>query len=279
MKKTFIVLAILFALFFVGSCLSEKKVQIHFLDVGEGDAVLIQTPNNKTVLIDAGNLLSGYTITKFLKKKGIKRIDHVFLTHYDLDHIGGIFYLAQEFDIKHIYDNGQILTEWSKSSDVYRWYENLIRKRPTYSFLKERDSVVVDNISFDVFWPRKDFVSSGFNENSLVLKMNYGKFSCLFTGDLPIKQEQDLLNRHADIDSDVLKVGHHGNNDSSLPKFLRTVSPKVSVISVNNDNVRGYPSKQTLLELKKVRSKIYRTDKHGDIVVKATKKGKMKVYH
>lgn len=265
--RTFLIF-VLFIFCTISSFVEAASLKIHFLDVGEGDSILIQTPKGKTILVDAGNLISGFRVVEYLKKNNIHNLDYLIFTHPDLDHIGGAFFILQMMDVKRIYDNGEDLTRRAKSSDVYRWYEELVRNNRNFDVLQAEDNFLLDEVVFKVLWPYRPFIFSSFNPNSLVIMIEYKKFRCLLTGDLTIPAEKELLKKLKDLKADVLKVGHHGSNSSS-EEFLRVVSPEISVISVNKENIRGYPAEEVLKRLEKFSSKVYRTDRDGDIIINA----------
>ena len=253
------------------------SLKIHFIDVGEGDAIFIEAPNGQTALIDAGNLISGFRVVEYLKENNIQNLDYLILTHHDLDHIGGAFLVLQMMEMEKIYDNGDNLTGVAKSSDVYRWYEELVRGNKNYGVLKAKDSLSLGEVIFEVLWPTQPLPFSNFNPNSLVIMVKYGEFCCLLTGDLTFPGERELLKQDIDLKADVLKVGHHGADDACSEGFLKGVLPDLAVISVNKDNIRGYPSVKTLERLQNAEIQIYRTDKNGNIILSAQTNGKFKI--
>lgn len=250
----------------------EEELVIRFIDVGEGDAILISSPEGKTALVDAGNLVTGHKVAEMLKERG-GALDHLIFTHPHMDHIGGAFHVLQSVRIRRIYDNGQDISEMVESSDPYRWYRDLVREDTRYSALVAGDSLNLGGARLDILWPEAGKLSKNFNDNSLVIAMVYGKFRALLTGDLTVKGEGGLLKTDADLKADVLKVAHHGWEDATGDDFIDAVSPKTAVISVNEGNTRGYPSPKTLEKLKGRGVKTYRTDIDGDIVIKVNKDG------
>ena len=243
-----------------------KNLRIHFLNVGEGDSILIETPEGENILVDTGNLISGYKVVKYLKQNKIQVLDYLILTHPDLDHIGGAFFILQMLEVKNIYDNGQDLTGLAKYSDTYRWYEELVRNK-NYKILKAKDTLSLGNIILRVLWPPKPFILSGSNANSLVIMLEYEKFRCLLTGDLTIIGEREILEEKIDLKADVLKIGHHGANDANSEEFLMAVAPQTAILSVNRANIRGYPAEEVISRLRKLGIQLYRTDEDGDIIL------------
>jgi len=264
---------ILFLFFYFSLSISAKEVplKIHFLDVGEGDSILVEAPTGETLLIDTGNFISGFKVSQYLKEKNIQRLEHLIFTHPHLDHIGGAFLMVQEFSVKDIYDNGENLPK----QDIYRWYEQLVRQRAGYRVLSGGDELSVGEFELEILWPARPFVFSDFNVNSLVIMIKYNDFRCLLMADATDQIEKTLLKTGRDFKAEVLKVGHHGAGDASGIEFLQAVSPKIAVISVDRDNIRGYPSAETLERLKKSGSKILRTDQSGTILLTVDRKGKL----
>ena len=276
-KNYFSLFLVLFTSLVIPFYVEASDFKIHFIDVGKGDSILIQTPNDKSVLVDAGNFITGFKVVEYLKKYDIHNLDYLIFTHPDLDHIGGAFFVLQMMDVERIYDNGEDLTQVMQRSDIYRWYEELVRENNNYHIMTSGDDFVLDGVVFKVLWPHKPSIFSNFNANSLVIMIEYKKKKCLLTGDLTIPAEKELLNEARNLKADILKVGHHGNYDANCEEFLEVVSPNISVISVNKDNIRGYPSRTVLERLETLNTKIYRTDLHGDIVVDIKDNGEIKV--
>ncbi len=250
----------------------DISLRIHFIDVGEGDSILIETSQGKTVLIDTGNLITGFRVVEYLKKKNIQRLDYLILTHPHPDHIGGVFFVLQMIDVNKIYDNGQDISGLVKTVDMFRWYEDLVRNDARYSILCSGDRISLGDILLDVLWPpqEKDTLLD-FNANSLVIMLRCKSFRCLLPGDLTTPGERRLLDAGIDLRADVLKIAHHGANDATSQRFLTAVSPEIAIISVDSGNIRGYPTKQTLDRIEKSTGGLYRTDIEGDILLSVLK--------
>jgi len=271
------VLSILALFIFSSATAQSQSLKIHFLDVGEGDSILIETPSGKVVLVDAGNLITGLNVVKYLKRNNIYNLDHLVFTHPHFDHIGGAFFVLQMLNTRNIYDNGTDLSKVTGFKDIYRWYGDLIRKGNNYSILEAGDSLVADGVELKILWPQKPLLSSNFNVNSLVIMVKYRAFNCLLAGDSTSLAEAELLKRKKHLRADILKVGHHGADDASSKDFLKAVSPKIAIISVAKDNIHEYPSSTVLTRLEQSGAKVYRTDKDGNIVVQIENDGKVSV--
>ncbi len=240
-----------------------KEIDIYFLDVSEGESTLILTQNKKAVLIDTGNLYTGNNVVKFLKSLNIDHIERLIITHPHLDHLGGVFTVLGNFKVKLKHDNGQSI---DIKDDLYRWYSEIFRDKK-YSALKKGDSFFIDSIKFKVLSPEK--LTKDWNESSLVIMVIYGKTKILLMADANKKTEKKLLSENIDLKADLLKVGHHGAEDVLLEDFLEKISPEYAVISINENNIRGYPSKRVVNMIKNKGIKLYITYKEGNIHFKS----------
>lgn len=241
---------------------------VMMVDVGQGDSLLIQEPlNRKVSLIDTGGRMSfrknnkplsnaERTLIPLLKSKGIRRIDHLFLTHADVDHCGDVDVLAENVSIKTIY-----IPAGAEKREFLRKKLQLISKKGT---IIKRVLSPQKIASFDLLSPRE--VGNGENKDSLVLYRNIGGKKFLFTGDLEKEGEYELLKDYYGIHLDVLKVGHHGSRSSTSEAFLKNFSPNIAWISVGKKNRYSHPSAEILKRLRQKR--IYRTDKQGGVYYK-----------
>lgn len=253
---------------------SDKALHVSMLNVGQADATLIQY-KGKNMLIDTGDVDSRDALVKQLKDKKVKTLDVVLITHPHGDHLGGMAALFKAFQIKQIYDNGQ-----AANTAMYKNYlKNIKTKNIAYKALKKGDTITLgDDVKFAVLSPGKPFTKentqgvseSGLtNDNSIVCKMTYGTFSIMFTGDAQKEVEEQLLKNYkgAELQANVLKVGHHGSKTSSSPAFVATVKPADATISCGVNNQYKFPHKPTLDTLKKYHVNVYRTDKDGIISI------------
>ena len=273
MKVKPLLLFILLLGFLIPACgKQEKPLKIHMIDVGEGDAFLIQAPSGKNILIDAGNPISGFKLVNYLKLYRVKTINHLFFSHPDQDHIGGTFFLTQHLKIKNTYDNGEDLSPTFEKSDFYYWYDRVVRHELPYQMLRAGDEIKIDGIKFEVLWPPTPLPYNWYNPNSLVLMMEWKNFKMLFTGDLVNISEKALLKTGVSLDADLLKVGHHGANDTTTLPFLKAVSPKMALVSANHDR-RDYPGAAMLKKLKERNIPYCRTDLDGNVTLSITPEG------
>ncbi|MEI6631421.1 MAG: MBL fold metallo-hydrolase, partial [bacterium] len=269
-RSAILIITISVLLFLNASLFNQHFVKIHFIDVGEGDAILIQY-RGESMLIDSGTLLKGYEIVEYLRRQGVSTINYLILTHPDLDHASGAFFILPKFKVKNIYDNGQKLPE---DNIIYRWYDELVRKSTGYAVLRKGERLKLKDINLDVVWP-PDAQAGSFNENSLVIKLSLNNFNCLLAADLNKTSEEKLLRQGLDLKSNILKVGHHGRDDATSSEFLNSVSADVAVIST--DYRKKGSLDLTLGALKKKDIKIYRTDTNGTIIVTVDNRGNYKI--
>lgn len=248
---------------------SLPPLYITFLNAGEGEAIYLETPTEDRILIDTGNPMTGYRVVDFLRARGVKSINALFITHPHPDHMGGIFQILPAFDIKAIYDNGQPIPD-SFDCDIYRWYGEVVRKgkvkRVNYSPVRAGYPFQYGDVRIEVLWPDRP-ASPDWNTNSLVLKVIYGKVTLLLMGDANKSVEKQLLDSGANLRANVMKVGHHGAIDATSEDFLNAVSPEYAVIVVDGGNIRGYPHPEVLERLKGRDIRILMTSTHGNITL------------
>lgn len=239
--------------------------EVAFIDVGQGDSCFIQTDKFSSVLIDGGDSGSGkYVIEPFLGSKSERCVDAVFLSHMHADHINGILELLEsDIEIKQIY-----VSEYAEFENGYKKLsEKAERRKVPIKALCGGEIVDIDNVSFEVIGGGKTY--SDQNDKSMVLRFECGDNSILFTGDATKKAEDDILDNEG-IDTDILKVGHHGSSGSSDTDFLEKVTAELFVISVGENNKYGHPSKEAMDRFKMYDSPIVRTDYDGTISILMT---------
>lgn len=262
MKKLFLTYIVIVIII---SCLipsgKNNYFAIHTIDVGQGDSILIQTPNSKNILIDGGDDNSHYIVSNYLKKQNVKNIDYIIATHFDSDHVGGLDNIIDKFNVSNIYAPNYETDTLS--------YKNLItscsNKNLNLQYLSKGDFISIeDNLNLEVLSP--SYIQEENNLNSIVFRIDYKNKSFLFTGDAENNNELNILNSYNLNDIDFLKVGHHGSSSSTTEEFLKEVSPDVAVISCGYKNQYGHPHKSTLDTLEKNNVLTYRTDLLGNIV-------------
>jgi competence protein ComEC len=229
--------------------LTEGKLQLHFIDVGQGDAALLVLPTGERIMIDTGTEESGEAILSHLAKWDVAALDLVILSHNHDDHAGGLPLLAETMPI------GGVLYAGEAPGD----YDLEMRE------VKAGDSFTIGDADFAVLGP----LAAEESENrSMILRIDYGELSFLFTGDAEAEEEELLLEQMAGLlDVDLLKVAHHGSAYSSTDAFLQAVSPEIAVISASADNNFGHPAPTTVEKLKSLGAMVYRIDRQGSLVI------------
>ena len=276
-KRRFILPLIILSLFLFSGCGKTQKatnpntapiqtdkgglLQVHFIDVGQADSILVIAPNGQTILVDGGNGVDGTEVVSYLKAQGVKELTAIVATHPHEDHIGGLDTIMQSFPPKQVY--------MSNATSTTRTFEDFITAVNASGAKKIRAKAEVKldvpGISGIFLAPNSDKYED-LNNYSAVLKITFDKVSFLLTGDAENVSESEMLKSGQDLEATVLKVGHHGSTSSTTSAFLKAVSPKYSVITVGVDNDYGHPTQVTLNKLANVGVQVYRTDQDGTIV-------------
>ncbi len=277
-KKKIIILFLIFIIF-INYKRYSFNAKVTFIDVSQGDSILIRL-KDKNVLIDTGgkinykveswrkrkskNNITNYTLIPYLKKDGVKKIDYLILTHGDFDHMGESINLVNNFKIE------KVIFNCGKYNNLEEILINVLNKKkiPYYNCVKRI------NINENILYFLNDNLYDNENDNSNVIYTKINNYKFIFMGDVTMKVENNIIENYKLNNIDVLKVGHHGSKTSSSKKFIESINPKYSIISVGKNNKYGHPNKETLENLKN--SKIYRTDKNGGIMFNL-KNNKLKI--
>jgi competence protein ComEC len=244
-------------------------LEVNFLDVGQGDGILLRTETS-AVLIDGGSsskkTLGKYTLEPCLKNLGVSVIDYAFVSHGDLDHISGVRFLLEES--KDIKIRTIMLPYHGKEDEKIKELEVLANKRGTkVMYLAGGEGLKVEGLKISCLHPKIQDIPEDVNEQSEVLKIDFGNCHMLFTGDMGEKGEMKLLERSRKELSqiNVLKTAHHGSKYSSSAPFLDAVSPRFAIISYGENNTYGHPHKEVMDRLKERKVKVFETAKSGAI--------------
>jgi len=263
-KRYFLpILIILFLLSFTAGLFAQDTVSIYFLDVGQGDSSIIITPDDKVVMIDSGSDES--LILNYLQNLGISHIDLLIATHAHADHITGMDKIIAKYKPKAFIDPGiphttstyqRMITAIDKYNINY--YEGISRK------------INLGSLTFTILPPANPLIrDSEHNNNSVVVRLDFKDFSCLFTGDIEKEREGQLITEsRSNLNVDILKIGHHGSSSSSSPLFIKSVGLKIAVICCGQSNKYGHPHQETISLLQSLGIEIYRTDLNGTILIK-----------
>jgi len=258
--KIFFILLLLFIniiIFTLIFSFSNGKLKVSFLDVGQGDAIFIESPAGYQMLVDGG---ANNSVLRELGKVMPfydRSIDVLVATHADQDHIGGLVEVLRRFEVGLF-----VQTNTTSTSAVYLELENLIKEKNVKEEIIKSPEIISlgGGVEFNILFPTQDTAGWETNESSIVGKLSYGNNSFLLTGDSPQKIEKYLVGKYGDfLKSDVLKVGHHGSKTSSSELFVGTVSPPYTVISAGLDNRYGHPSKEVLDIFAKFQGKVLET--------------------
>ncbi len=241
---------------------NSDEVIVKFLDIGQGDAILIETPSGRQVLVDAG---PDKSILQNLAKElkfGDKEIDLVIASHPDTDHIGGLPYVFSQYQVKAYFDNGVVADNPA--------YQNIIKQLRTetvlyFNLLKGNQIILDQDLILTVLSPNSLMPNFDANTQSIILRLDYGSSSVLLTGDAPSEIENYLIQNNFNLEADILKVGHHGSKTSTLVEWVQKVAPEYAVISVGKNNY-GHPATEVLDNLQVNKVKVLRTDELGTVV-------------
>lgn len=236
---------------------------VTFIDVGQGDAVLIQSPEGQTALIDGGESDSG--IVAKLNALGVSRIDVMIATHPHSDHIGGLAQVLRAMPVSKVVTNGRPHTTLTYE----RFLDAIFAAQAEYIEGQQGDVIHLGSLRLDVLSPTSNYALNDLNEGSLVVRLQHGNVSFLFTGDAGIPTENRLMASGQNIQADVLKVGHHGSKSSSSMAFLRAVNPKIAVYTAGAGNQYGHPAPSVIANLVAAGAQTYGSDQHGTIVVRS----------
>lgn len=243
--------------------IDSKNLEVHYIDVGQGDCILIKLPNSETFLIDAGGSSAANTVVDYLKNQGIKKLDHVVGTHPHEDHIGGLDVVIKSFNIGKVY--------LPRVSHTSKSFEDLLlaikEKGLKVTEAKGGVEVNVGEEARVVFVAPNNSSYQDLNNYSAVVKLIYGETGFLFTGDAEEKSESEmLLQSRTPLNANVLKVGHHGSVTSTSQPFLNAVSPSFAVIPVGKSNDYGHPHREIIERLEDNNVQYFRTDFQGTII-------------
>ena len=248
---------------------SGGTVEIHMIDVGQGDSILLMAPDGN-ILVDTGEnkTESENMLKSYLDSLGIEKIDYLILTHHDSDHIGGADMVIDTYTVSTV-----IMEDWDedygKTTGVYNAIIESVQNSEGTEIKNydPGDKLSLGELHIEFLGPVKEFNDK--NEDSIIIRADFGENSIIMTGDAEEGAEKEILKTYSasDLDCDVLKVGHHGSKGSSTEEFLSAVSPEYALISCGIDNKYGHPHDEAITRLEATDAKIHRTDRTGNIVL------------
>ena len=269
MKKVRIILSLFLVLLLCGcgkskpapspTTLPTGELTVHFLDVGQADCALLAC-DGKYILIDGGNVEDSSKVVSYLEKAGVSELEAVFCSHAHEDHVGGLPGVLAVYPTGAVY--APTNTYSSNCFDDFLYYTD--QQGLSVTIPSVGDKLTFGDAVVEVLGPVKSYAET--NDTSLILRVTYGDTRFLFTGDMEIPAETDLVESGADLKADVLKVGHHGSDTSTGYRFLREVMPTHAIVSVGEGNSYGHPNEKTLSLLSDAGATVYRTDKLGHII-------------
>ncbi len=241
----------------------DNELSLSFVSVGCADACYIKC-GDKSILIDAGTDISSHKLKTYLKHCGCMHLDAMIISHPDSDHIGGAAEIINEFGVDTVYMS-RISDELISNNSVYIEFINSVKENNIKLIFPEVFSTAdIGELRLEFISPNREYGKT--NDDSLVVRLVYRDISALFTGDISSKVEEVLLNSEIELKSDILKVAHHGSKSSSSENFLAAVKPRVSVISVG-ENDYSLPDYNTLAYINHYSESMYRTDSDGTVVI------------
>lgn len=246
---------------------ATSLLRVTFMDVGQGDAAWLNTPDGWDVLIDGGPESAGADLVSYLQSQGVADIEVMVLTHPHADHVGGLVAVLESLEVYLVLSSCQ-----DYPTSIYQEFKNLIDSEAiSLSCVRDGDSYTWGGyVTAVAVHPPEPLISgsgSDVNNNSLVFRVTLGTVDFLFTGDIEGEAESSILGRSETVDAEVLKVAHHGSNSSSTMTFLSAVGADEAIISVGTSNPYGHPGDEALQRLGSAEATLYRTDLHGTILV------------
>lgn len=240
------------------SPVNAGPLHIRVLDVGEGQSILLHA-NKRAILVDTGHAGMAGSVLKRIHSLGIQQLDYLILTHLHPDHASGFFRIHEQYPQVTILDNC-FPVENGKTDDMVRWVADALQQSPGRRCVSSGDLIQWQGSEIAILWPMGSLTpQSGLNHSSLVIQLSRGNQRLLIMGDADTKAEARILERHPLQPVKILVAGHHGANDASSKGLLEVVRPEHAVISINRDNIRGYPSTAVLNRLAKFSGEIHTT--------------------
>jgi len=261
--------------------INRNRLEVTVLDVAQGDSILVVSPEGSTLLIDGGGAFEGFrgrpehlgpdpgeeAVSTYLWWRGFQKIDAVALTHAHQDHVGGLTAILQNFRVSRV-----ILGRETAAPALTRLKQVAERLHVPVEHQRRGQSFLWDGVQMDFLWPEispEEVAPEAKNNDSLVIRLRYKDRTILLPGDAEKQVEYAMLaeNDPGFLHADVLKVGHHGSKNSTMPEFLAAIAPQISIISAGEENSYGHPHPELLERLESSGSRILRTDRNGEVQI------------
>ena len=260
------VLSLILIIIFISKIipLLDPKIEIYFIDVGQGDCTFIITETNKKILIDGGGSsdssfdIGEKVLVPYLLSHNTKTIDYIIVSHFDTDHVGGLFTIMKELKVKNV-----IVSKQVEDSENYQKFKEIVKEKNIKVIVVGKSDILkIDkNVYFEILWPNNSKLinENVLNNNSIVCKLHYNNFSMFFTGDIEEIAEKQILEEYKNnlniFNSTVLKVAHHGSKTSSIKEFIEAAKPKIALIGVSENNKFGHPNDGVVERIESFRNK------------------------
>lgn len=254
-KIFFITLGLVFVI-------NAEELKVYFFDIGEGEISFIRTPEGHNILINTGNAVSGFEVVKLLRKHRVSVLDAVIITNMHPDHMSGVFIISRMLKIRRKYDNGHPIGK-SNCTEIMKLYADFFRKGNYYA-LKRGDVLRFGRLSIKVLSPVRP--TADVTGSSLVLLLTYGDIRFLFTDDVPIKVENELLRKGDSLSAEVLNIGNHWTSGVLSTTFIDRVNPTFAVLSISKNKARTKQAKRIVGRLQKKGIGTYLTYEYGSIL-------------
>lgn len=257
----FFILFLFIVLNFTSHCSAQSNLIIHFVDVGYGDAILVQFPNDSALLIDAGEAKYNSKLVEYMHSLGIKKLETIIITHPHKNHFEGLFSVVEHFKVHRIFVNG----DDAQAEEGYAELLRLLKQKGKLLSVAGKGRVIdglPEDATLKILHP--DRLDASANANSIVSWLNYKDIDVLFTGDIEPKQQDQLIERYEELkNADCIQVPHHGGPISE--QFIQAFQDKIFIVSTGK-NRWGIPDEENL---KRLRGEVYRTDVHGTITLES----------
>lgn len=245
----------------------EGELFLTMVDVGQADGFFLEQ-NGKTAVIDCGTVSTGKDMVEYLKQQGVTRLDYVIGTHPHEDHMGGMYEIITNFEVGTI-----VIPEVTQNDITSKWYAKLMKEikdaKHTVDYPEVGEIYTLGDTKMEVLGPEEE-PESNINNYSIVMKITFGTMDILMTGDAETDLEEEIIASGANLDAEILKVGHHGSDTSSSNEFLDAVNPEYALISTKVGNKYEHPIKSVMENLRERDIEVYRTDECGTVVLTIT---------